>query len=351
MANVELNACTEDFEELIRHIEDTGERLTVTDDGEPAGVLLPAAELAELEHFAQRAAQRGPRPWTPTTRESPLGPVQQGPYTRYAHPDGVRMTFTRDRAVVAELRSVEEFDWLQEKASSVRQGYMDPKQAAAFEVFLAWQRPIGDGIAWIADDWKEQHPFRILEFLKGPSPEEAALAYGADPQDITDGLQLHEIWERDEEEHTDDFFDVIAFGEADGWTWLGYHEHNSASLRAPLDPPPSERITLTATMAKGIYDFSYEKDGVYQNPFPAEYGEQPRRDMYEIPWYTPGEPPFHPEAPLSFLNPHLRRAEEQTDWTGSVPLFLAALERAFALDLPREALTTGNVRCARLRNG
>ncbi|MGX9227895.1 hypothetical protein ACWV95_19880 [Streptomyces albus] len=168
---------------------------------------------------------------------------------------------------------------------------MDPKQAAAFEVFLAWQRPIGDGIAWIADDWKEQHPFRILEFLKGPSPEEAALAYGADPQDITDGLQLHEIWERDEEEHTDDFFDVIAFGEADGWTWLGYHEHNSASLRAPLDPPPSERITLTATMAKGIYDFSYEKDGVYQNPFPAEYGEQPRRDMYEIPGTPRASPP------------------------------------------------------------
>ncbi|WP_326647406.1 MULTISPECIES: hypothetical protein [unclassified Streptomyces] len=29
--------------------------MTLTEDGQPASVLLPAAELAELEHWAQRA--------------------------------------------------------------------------------------------------------------------------------------------------------------------------------------------------------------------------------------------------------------------------------------------------------
>jgi hypothetical protein len=42
--------------------------------------------------------------------------------------------------VVAELLPPAGAHWLQEKAREVRQGFMDPKQKAAFEEFLARQR-------------------------------------------------------------------------------------------------------------------------------------------------------------------------------------------------------------------
>ncbi|MEU7039488.1 type II toxin-antitoxin system Phd/YefM family antitoxin [Streptomyces varsoviensis] len=344
MNSVELSDVMADFAGLIGRVDETGERLSVTDGGEPAGVLLPAAELAELEHFAQRV-HGGPRPRPTAGRERPAGPERQGPYVLYAHADGVRMTFVRDRVTVAELRSVAELDWLEDKARTARQGYMHPKQAAAFEEFLARQPPVGDGIAWIAESWRDQEPFTVLEFLKGPTPEEAALAYGADPQDIADGLRLHQVRDKDEREGTDDLLDVLAFGEAGEWTWLGYHDVGLAFTRT-LDPPPAHRITLTAIMAKGIYEFAYIKDGIHQNPTPPETGADARPEMYEIPWYTPGEPPFAPDAPLAFLNPHIRRAEEHTDWTDSIALFFAGLERAFALSLPQQALTTGQTPCA-----
>ncbi|GGX29527.1 type II toxin-antitoxin system Phd/YefM family antitoxin [Streptomyces lomondensis] len=334
-----------DFERLVGRVEETGERVRVTDGGEPTGVLLPAAELAEVEHFAQRL-YGGPRPRPRSVQERPVGPERQGSYVRYVYNDGVRMTFTRDRVIVAELRSVDELEWLETNARIGRQGYMDPKQAAAFEEFLARQPPVGDGIAWIADDWRHQQPFTVLEFIKGPAPEEIALAYGADAQDITDGLLLHQVRERDEREGTDDLHRVLAFGEGGEWTWLGYHDFRNAFSRT-LDPPPAQRITLTATMARGIYNFSYTKDGVYQNPFPLEDSSDVRRDMYELIWYTPGETPFAPNAPLAFLNPHIRRAEEATDWTDGIALFFAGLERAFGLSLPRDGITSGHVRCAR----
>ncbi|MEU0200166.1 MULTISPECIES: type II toxin-antitoxin system Phd/YefM family antitoxin [unclassified Streptomyces] len=345
MDSVELRELTTDFGPVIGHVEETGERVRVTDGGEPAGVLLPAADLAELEHFAQRV-YGGPRPRPRTVRETPAGPQRQGPYTRYAYTDGVRMTFTRDRLVVAELRTVDELDWLENNARTARQGFMDPQQAAAFEEFLARQPPVGDGLAWIAADWRQQEPFTVLEFIKGPTPEEAALAYGADAQDITDGLLLHQVRDRDAREGTDDTYHVLAFGEAGEWTWLGYHDFDNAFSRR-LDPPPRQQITLTATMAKGIYDFKYCEDGVYQNPFPLEDSADTRRDMYELIWYTPGQAPFAPDAPLGFLNAHIRRAEQHTDWTDGIALFFAGLERAFGLSLPRDGITSGHVRCAR----
>ncbi len=46
--------------------------------------------------------------------------------------------------VVAELLNPDEARWLQEKARNVRQGFMDPKQKAAFEEFLARQASRGD---------------------------------------------------------------------------------------------------------------------------------------------------------------------------------------------------------------
>lgn len=49
------------------------------------------------------------------------------------------MTFTRGRAVVAELRAAEWLSWLEQQATFGRQEYMDPEQAAAFTEFLARQ--------------------------------------------------------------------------------------------------------------------------------------------------------------------------------------------------------------------
>ncbi|MFF4759268.1 hypothetical protein [Streptomyces sp. NPDC001292] len=60
------------------------------------------------------------------------------------HADGVRATFTRGRVVVAELRSAGELARLEEWARNGRQGYMDPKQSAAFAEFLARQPPVGE---------------------------------------------------------------------------------------------------------------------------------------------------------------------------------------------------------------
>ncbi|MFI0412191.1 hypothetical protein [Actinomadura sp. 3N508] len=347
MISVELSELLADFGRLIGHVEETGERVRVTDGDEPMGVLVPAAELAELEHFAQRVrGRRERRPRSKAGREHPLGPEQQSPYVRYVHTDGVRMTFTRDHAIVAELRSVEELAWLENNARIGRQSYIPPEQAAAFEEFLARQPLAGDGIAWIADRWKGQEPFTVLEFIKGPAPEDVALAYGADVQDINDELMLHQVWERDKREGTDDVYRVLVFGSELGWTWLGYHDLGDAFSRS-LDPPPSQQITLTAIEPKAIYDFRYYRDGVYQNPFPLEDDLDEQRDMYELIWYTPGEPPFEPNAPLDFLNTYIRVAEKVSGWTGGIPLFFAGLERAFDLSLPRDAITSGQVRCAR----
>ncbi|WP_351237624.1 type II toxin-antitoxin system Phd/YefM family antitoxin [Streptomyces sp. NPDC002133] len=151
MNSIELTDAVDDFGRLAALVEETGERVSITADGELTSVLLPAAELAELEHWAQRgyghllplpdAAQQSP---PGPEQQSPPGPEQQGPYVRYVHADGVRMTFTRDRLVVAELRSADDLDWLEEWARNGRQGYMHPKQAAAFTEFLARQPPHGE---------------------------------------------------------------------------------------------------------------------------------------------------------------------------------------------------------------
>ncbi|WP_445399511.1 prevent-host-death family protein [Streptomyces sp. LE64] len=347
MDNVELSDAIADLASLVGRVEETGERVCVVDGGEPTSVLLAAAELAELEHFAQRThggARYRPSPGS--GQGHPLGPDPQGPYIRYVHAGGGRMTFVRDRVVVAELRSVAELDWLEDRARMARQSYMPPKQAAAFEEFLARQGPMGDGVAWIADSWRCQQPFTELVFIKGPSAKDVALAYGADSQDIANGLLLHQVEEQDAREGTDDLTRVLAFGEENGWTWLGYHDFDHAFSRS-LNPPPEQQITLGANMGKAMYTFDYFKDGVYQNPLPIEDDAEDQRDVYELTWYTPGQPPFAPEAPLSFLNLHLRIAEKADNWTDDIALFFEGLERAFNLTLPRNAITSGNVRCAR----
>ncbi|MGW2341310.1 type II toxin-antitoxin system prevent-host-death family antitoxin [Streptomyces sp. NPDC001661] len=103
MITVELDAAVEDFGRLVAHVEETGEHISITDAGEPVSVLLPAAEVVELEHWALR--QYGaPAPSPAAVEALPCGPTQHGAYLQYLHADGGRMTFTRDRVVVAELR-------------------------------------------------------------------------------------------------------------------------------------------------------------------------------------------------------------------------------------------------------
>lgn len=46
--------------------------------------------------------------------------------------------------MVAELLDPDEAHWLQERARNVRQGFMDPKQKAAFEEFLARHQSIDE---------------------------------------------------------------------------------------------------------------------------------------------------------------------------------------------------------------
>nr|WSY55507.1 type II toxin-antitoxin system Phd/YefM family antitoxin [Streptomyces sp. NBC_00886] len=146
MKSLEPANGVEDLERLVAMVEETGERVGITVGGEPAGVLLPAGELAELEHWAQRGAKayNAVRPLPDAAPEPPPGPERQGPYVRYVHADGVRTTFTRGRVVVVELRPAAELDWLEVWARNGRQVYMAPKQSAAFAEFLARQPPIDE---------------------------------------------------------------------------------------------------------------------------------------------------------------------------------------------------------------
>ncbi|MFJ3207867.1 type II toxin-antitoxin system Phd/YefM family antitoxin [Streptomyces flaveolus] len=149
-----------DYERLVSLVETTGERVVLTEGNVPVSVLLPPGVLAELEHWA-RADFSGPAPIpqdpevgedaSGTTRDvgrlrvEPLArPREYGPYTRYVRADGRRVRFARGGVLVAVQLHADEVAWLEEKAVYARQGYMDPKQAAAFEEFLARQPPVGE---------------------------------------------------------------------------------------------------------------------------------------------------------------------------------------------------------------
>lgn len=102
-------------------------------------VLVPAATLARWEHWAPTAyatRDRGERP-------EPAHPEEFGPFTLFRRRVGGRTAVARDGVVVAELLDPAEAHWLEEQARKVRQGFMDPKQRAAFEEFLARQADRG----------------------------------------------------------------------------------------------------------------------------------------------------------------------------------------------------------------
>ncbi|WP_079127718.1 hypothetical protein [Streptomyces sp. TP-A0874] len=147
-----------DYERFVSLVESTGERVVFTEHGVPVSVLLPAGTVARLEHWARAdyAALMSPEGEEEEAKEpkwdvgrlriEPLArPREYGPYTRYVRPDGRRVSFaSRSGIVVAVQLTSDEADWLENRAMHKRQTYMDPKQAAAFEEFLARQPPVGE---------------------------------------------------------------------------------------------------------------------------------------------------------------------------------------------------------------
>jgi hypothetical protein len=148
-----------DYQRLVSLVESTGERVVLTEADVPVSVLFPAGVVAELEHWA-RADYSTPAPISQEEEEQdaneptwdvgrlqvePLaGPQEYGPYIRYVRADGRRVSFAQSGMVVAVQLTADEAAWLEDKAMHMRQGSMDPKQAAAFEAFLARQPPVGE---------------------------------------------------------------------------------------------------------------------------------------------------------------------------------------------------------------
>ncbi|WP_405712827.1 type II toxin-antitoxin system Phd/YefM family antitoxin [Streptomyces sp. NBC_00046] len=149
-----------DYERLVSLVESTGERVVLTESGVPVSVLFPAGRVAELEHWARADCpvpgpisqgedeEEGPDEamWDiGRLRVEPLAdPQEYGSCTRYVRADGRRVSFARGGAVVAVQLDAGEVEWLENRAMHARQGYMSPKQAAAFEEFLARQPPAGE---------------------------------------------------------------------------------------------------------------------------------------------------------------------------------------------------------------
>lgn len=142
----------DEVERVLGLAEAVGEPVTVTFIWEGGGeaeraVLVPAATLALWEHWAPTAcptssAEGG----NPAAEEGPelAHPAEFGPFTLFRRRAGGRTAVAREGVVVAELLDPHEAHRLQEKARNVRQGFMDPKQKAAFEEFLARQTSLDE---------------------------------------------------------------------------------------------------------------------------------------------------------------------------------------------------------------
>ncbi|MFG3115556.1 hypothetical protein ACGF4C_14230 [Streptomyces sp. NPDC048197] len=110
-------------------------------------VLVPAATLALWEHWAPTAyptSDAGDEHRAETERPELAHPAEFGPFTLFRRRVGGRTAVARGGVVVAELLNPDEAHWLEEQARDVRQGFMDPKQKAAFEEFLARQPSLDD---------------------------------------------------------------------------------------------------------------------------------------------------------------------------------------------------------------
>lgn len=142
----------DEMERVLGLAEAVGEPLTVTflregrEEAERA-VLVPAATLALWEHWAPTAystGDAGDENRDGTEMPELAHPAEFGAFTLSRRRVGGRTAVACGGAVVAELLGPEEAHWLQEQARNVRQGFMDPKQKAAFEEFLARQPSLDD---------------------------------------------------------------------------------------------------------------------------------------------------------------------------------------------------------------
>ncbi|MFJ6573661.1 hypothetical protein ACIQNU_40315 [Streptomyces sp. NPDC091292] len=138
----------DEVERVLGLAEAVGEPVTVTflwEGRERAerAVLVPAAMLALWEHWAPTAypASGAAEESRAVAEEQPelAHPVEFGAFTLFRRRVGGRTAVAREGVVVAELLPPDEAHWLREKARDVRQGFMDAKQRAAFEEFLARQ--------------------------------------------------------------------------------------------------------------------------------------------------------------------------------------------------------------------
>ncbi|MFF4276688.1 hypothetical protein [Streptomyces sp. NPDC001536] len=142
----------DEMERVLGLAEAVDEPVTVTflwegrEEGERA-VLVPAATLALWEHWAPTTySKSGAGEGGQAVAEEPelAHPARFGAFTLFRRRAGGRTAVARKGVVVAELLDPTEAHWLQEKARNVRQGFMDPKQKAAFEEFLARQASLDD---------------------------------------------------------------------------------------------------------------------------------------------------------------------------------------------------------------
>ncbi|MFH8629030.1 hypothetical protein ACH4CC_04040 [Streptomyces lydicus] len=137
----------DEVERVLGLAEAVGEPVTVTflwegrEEAERA-VLVPAATLALWEHWAPTAyptSDAGDESRAGTEKPGLAHPAEFGAFTLFRRRVGGRTAVARGGVVVAELLDPDEAHWLQERARNVRQGFMDPRQKAAFEEFLARQ--------------------------------------------------------------------------------------------------------------------------------------------------------------------------------------------------------------------
>lgn len=142
----------DEVERVLGLAEAVGGPVTVTimwDGSEEAerAVLVPAATLARWEHWAPTAYPTGDAgDGSRAEAEEPelAHPAEFGAFTLYRRRVGRRTAVARGGVVVAELVDPDEARWLEEQARYVHQSFMDPKQKAAFEEFLARQPPLDE---------------------------------------------------------------------------------------------------------------------------------------------------------------------------------------------------------------
>ncbi|WP_230196828.1 hypothetical protein [Streptomyces coriariae] len=142
----------DEMERVLGLTEAVGEPVTVTflwegtEEAECA-VLVPAATLALWEHWAPTnypPGAAGDENRAEAEEPELAHPREFGAFTLFRRRVGGRTAVVRGGVVVAELLNPGEAHWLQEQARTVRQGFMDPKQKAAFEEFLARQSSLDE---------------------------------------------------------------------------------------------------------------------------------------------------------------------------------------------------------------